>query len=890
MKLHLMDDSDLLLQSKLHAPPPRPGAVPRPRLVERIEQGLRGGVVLVSAPAGFGKSSLLAQWAAGRKTPPAWLSLDENDNDPARFFTYLAAAIQAATGRPTGRLDKLLAARQALPVQILANALLGDLEQAGGGPVIVLDDLHVLHETGIHQGLAYLIERLPAGASIILSTRADPPVPLARLRSLGRLEELRAADLRFNPEESRQLLDQALGLRLNPEQMAALDSRTEGWAAGLQMAGLSMRGRSDLDAFLRDFSGSHRFILDYLVEEVLKKQPPEVQAFLLETSLLERLCGDACDALLDSTGSQALLEQIERDNLFLIPLDQERRWYRYHPLFADLLRARLQRTAPDRIPWLHKQAGTWFESHGFLAEAVEHALQAGDDLFTAGLVERYAQERWALSDRDFLNLMRRLPDGLIENRPAPGIYKAWMLIIAGQVDAAEALLIALATRIDPDSAAQRPIAGFVRLLRLYAAALRGLPGGEPLPDPRILDQIPPDRLSMRNSADVVYAMLSLYRSDLETARAILRETIRRDEAAGGTTALSVAGSFLARLSLLQGRLSEAAATCRESIQSMTARGLELFYLPGNCYLTLGDALRERGDLDQAETQIREGMRLNLPWDIPSAHAAGYTALARVRIARGDLAGAAESLEQAERYTTGRRIPPDSAWEIRALRAACLARLDRPEQAQASLETTSGATLPAYIEQIILPARARIFLARNDTQAALATLTSLEQLSAAAGYTGRRVAALALTAAVQWGAGATTGALDTLARSLELAQVEGHRSAFLDAGEPMRELIRVYLRRPDAGHKDFAKSIADLLEGDDRPAPSQAGLVEALTPRELEVLERIAAGDSNQAIAARLVITLSAVKKHAGSIYGKLGVNSRTQAVRRAREFGLLPAE
>lgn len=885
-----MDDSGLLLQSKLHAPSPRPGAVPRPRLVERIEQGLHGGLVLISAPAGFGKSSLLAQWAAGRPTSPARLSLDENDNDPARFFTYLAAAIQAATGRPSEGLDKLLAARQALPTQILANALLGDLEQAGGGPVIVLDDLHVLHEPGIVQGLAYLIERLPSGASMILSTRADPPIPLARLRSLGRLEELRAADLRFNLEESRLLFDQALGLHLNPEQLAALDSRTEGWAAGLQMAGLSMRGRSDLDAFLRDFSGSHRFILDYLVEEVLKKQPPEVEAFLLDTSILERLCAEICDALLERSGSQALLEQIERDNLFLIPLDQERRWYRYHPLFADLLRARLQQTAPERTPILHRRAGAWFESRGFLAEAVEHALQARDDLFTAGLVERYAQERWALSDRDFLNLMRRLPDALIENRPALGIYKAWMLIIAGQVDPADALLAALAGRIDPDSAEQRPIAEFVRLLRLYVAALRGLPDDEPLPDPRLLDQIPPDRLGMRNSADEVYAMLSLYRGDLETARAILRETIRRDQAAGGTTALSVAGSFLARLSLLQGRLSEAAAICRESIWAMAERGLELFYLPGNCYLTLGYVLRERGELDQAEAQIREGMRLNLPWDIPSAHATGYIALARVRMARGDLAGAVESLEQAERHTTGSRIPPDTAWEMRAARAACLARLGQPEQAQAGLENPSGAALPAYIEQINLPARARICLARKDTPAALAILTGLERQTAAAGYAGRQIAALALLAAAQWRAGDTQAALETLARGLDLAQAEGYRSAFLDAGEPMPELIRVYLRRPDAGHKDFAKSIADLLEGPDRPASSQAGLVEALTPRELEVLERIAAGDSNQAIAGRLVITLSAVKKHAGSIYGKLGVDSRTQAVRRARELGLLPPD
>jgi len=386
-------ERDVLLATKLHLPQPRAGFLPRLRLVDRLTEGLASELTLVCAPAGFGKTSLLGDWARRRTQPTAWLSLDEGDNDPVRFWWYVAAALDTA-GAGTGRLTARLGGPRPVALELVVTAVINQLATSPDEVVLVLDDYQVIESPAVHDSLVLLLDRLPPGLRVVLASRADPPLPLARLRARNQLAELRAADLRFTLLEAAAFLREAAGLDLTAASLAALDARTEGWAAGLQLAALSLRGHTDPAGFVATFSGSHRHVLDYLTEEVLTRQPGQVTSFLLETSVLERLSGPLCDAVTGRTDSQVMLEAIERANLFLLPLDEVRRWWRYHHLFADLLRARLQQAHPDRVPALHRNAAAWLERRGLVDDAIRHALAAGEVEWAARLVEQHAQARF----------------------------------------------------------------------------------------------------------------------------------------------------------------------------------------------------------------------------------------------------------------------------------------------------------------------------------------------------------------------------------------------------------------------------------------------------------------------------------------------------------------
>src|SRR6266516_2490808 len=479
---------DVLLATKLYVPGPRPGFVPRPRLADRLEEGLARGLVLVCAPAGSGKTVLLADWARRRGRPVAWLSLDAADNDPARFWRHAVAALSQArpgVGELAGRVPGSPAPSSS---EGRMTALINKLaaQPAEDKAVLVLDDYHLIDSQPVHEAVLFLLEHLPPGLRLVLASRSDPPLPLARLRACGQLAELRAAELRFTADEAAALLREAIGADLPGATVAALTARTEGWAAGLQLAGLSLRGQADAAGSVAAFSGSHRYVLDYLTGEVLEGQTGQVRGFLLETAVLERLTGELCDAVTGRTGGQAMLEQVERAGLFLVPLDEVRGWWRYHHFFADLLQARLQQERPGRVPALHRNAAAWCEERGLANDAVRHALAAGEPVWAARLMERHFDAQFYLRGEGATvqRWIASLPAELVTSRPRLLLAQALLVLASGRVEAAGPPLDAAERAFT--SAADEPfestvgveswllnVPATVTTQRAYLAALRG---------------------------------------------------------------------------------------------------------------------------------------------------------------------------------------------------------------------------------------------------------------------------------------------------------------------------------------------------------------------------------------------------------------------------------
>jgi LuxR family maltose regulon positive regulatory protein len=906
------------LKTKLYVPGLPQAVVMRPRLAAQIEAGTQRGLCLISAPAGFGKTTALAEWAAQNQARLAWVSLDAGDNDLRRFFTYLLFSLEmaGATGPDSAALRAEIGA---LPPRTLLEALIGDLESNQEPFVLVLDDYHVITAQPIHEALTFLLDHCPPSMRLVIATRSDPPIPLARWRARGRLGELRQNELRFTPEETAAFLNQVMGLPLEPEAITLLETRTEGWIAGLQLAALSMQGRQDIAGFLRAFSGSHRFILDYLVEEVINRQPAEIQAFLLHTSILDRLCGPLCDKVLEngesrmesgqvsdsplstlgSHSSQSTLEYLERANLFLVPLDDERRWYRYHHLFAELLRARLRQFSPGLIPGLHRRASAWLDQNGFPIEALQHALAAQDYDGAARLIQQHGHERWSASDLSFMTFLSQLPVEMLETRPNLGIYRVWMLLIYGQIEAAQALLERLVQHLPTtsDDPELEGIRGFCELISSYTGILTRQEIDLRLPDRRALEFIPEEFLAMRNSAEVVYARLLIYAGDFDQAEELLRNAVRRDLAAGGTTAIPICIATLARMRIVQGRLGEAAGLCREYLKMVTERDRRRFYNSGDLNIALAEVLFEWDELKAAEAEARTGIEANEPWNIPIATVMGYTVLARLQRTGGDLEGASASLERAEKAVAGRRIPPEGFSELYGQRLRLgrergdlIARGDLAA-AREWLSRLPASYSPLFLWELDNLNRARFLMDEREYTQALELLDKLAAGAEAGKRACRSIQIGLLRALVLQALGQLPQAYAQLKLCLDLAEPEGYVRTFLEEGEPALELLTACARHTGGAHSAYIQRLLSAFHGGsiaEAARPYQGKLVEPLTPRELEVLRCLSAGDSNGEIAAKLFISVSAVKKHTGSIYGKLGVASRTQAVARGRQLGLLP--
>jgi len=896
-----------LIQTKLHLPFTRPGLVPRPRLQEQIARGLRGPLTLVVAPAGFGKTTLVACCVANREMGVAWLSLDKNDNPSGRFLTYLVAALRTAGSRIGSEAAQLLADIQQTSPEAVLTSLINDLDSAGGEVVLVLDDYQLITNQSIHENVTFLLDHCPNTFHLVVATRSDPSLPLARLRARGQLVELRAADLRFTISEASRFLNDVMGLNLGAESVALLEERTEGWVAGLQMAALSMRDRADVHGFIEGFSGTNRYILDYLLEEVLASQPPDITHFLLFTSILERLTAPLCDYLLESNlgpqpgggidasnpalSSHQVLEYLERQNLFLISLDEERVWFRYHHLFADLLQARLQQAQPDVIPVLRARASAWLEQEGWISEAIQHLLAARELDRAADLIERYGPGRWEESDISVVQMAENLPPKMLLERPKIGIYQAWLLINQGIIEKALPLLEDLARHFasTQTNSKQKWMDTWVRLALAFLGRQASALGGSPLPGAQELQAIPANELVLRDAADILLGMALTRRGEIDRAAEFSVQAIQKQKMRHGTLAIPSLVPFLATLFLFQGRLREAASLCREYLELIKEKGIKVS-TAGNLDVVLGNVHYEWNALELAEKHIRAGLRANEPWQNIMTDAFGLLALAHTLKARGDYAGAMQTVEKFEWRLRDQTRPIEFYEEYRTLRVLV-------ELAFGNLQTAlDWADRLPYSEDFHLHpiyyqrTLARTYLAQGryaEVEKMLEIYMERAPSSTAGNWVAQQLEINLLRAAAASGQQRLPDALALVKASLFLAEPEGYIRAFLDLGQPVRDLLAAYLRTEYPVHKTFARKVLDAFTPSNTSGSQPAGLVEPLSDRELEVLQLMALGKTNQEIARQLVVARGTIKAHAASIYRKLEVANRTEAVARARQLGIL---
>lgn len=881
-----------ILATKLYIPLPRPKAVLRPRLIERLEEGSHHKLTLISAPAGFGKTTLLSEWAAGCERRVAWLSLDEGDNDPRRFLAYLVAALQTVAASIGNGVLGMLQLPQLPPNESILTVLLNEVTATPESFILVLDDYHVIDAEPIDHILTFLVEHLPLPAHLVIATREDPPLPLARLRARGQLTELRVSDLRFTPSEAAEFLNQTMGLKLSAEDIAALEARTEGWIVGLQLAAVSLQGHKDTAGFIKSFTGSHRFVLDYLVEEVLQQQPENIQTFLLRTSILDRLCGPLCDAVLlgRSGAGQQTLAYLERSNLFIISMDNERRWYRYHHLFADSLRQRLrQNIAPSpeearpEVNALHIHASQWFEDHGLAVEAFRHAAAADDVERAQRLI---AGDRIPQHLRDavapILDWLGSLPRRVLDARPWLWWRHASLLLIHGQTTGVEEKLQAAEDAVQGRETQDqdRNLVGLIAAARAVLALTRYDVETMLAQSRRALEYLNPDNMITRATAYWTMGSAYVFSRDRAAARRAFTEALSLSQASGDIFTAILATVGLGNVEEAENRLDVAAATYRRVLQMASDQPLQIIH---EVHLGLARILYEWNDLDTAEQHARQGLDLAKQYDrVIDRFIVCEVFLARLKLARGDVAGAASILAKADQSVHRHHF---------AHRAAEVAAA----QVVTFLHQGNLAAAGRLAETHQLPlSQARVHLAREDAPAALALLEPLRRQAEAKGWQDERLRVMVLQSVAHLAQGEKDKALQLLSEALALAAPGGFVRLFVDEGEPIARLLSAA-----TAHGMMPAYVAKLLavfetekqkreDASSLPsAPPGPTLIEGLSRRELDVLRLIAQGLSNREIGERLFLALVTVKGHNQRIFGKLQVKNRTEAVARARELGLL---
>jgi ATP/maltotriose-dependent transcriptional regulator MalT len=899
--------ADELLSTKVTIPRVRPDALVRGRLFEALDEALERKMTLVCSPAGFGKTTLLADWASRKKGPVAWLSLDRDDGDPARFWRYVAAALERA-GVSTGeRFHSLLEARGGGPSAEDLTTALNALQALSEEVTLVLDDYHTIEARPVHDDMTFFVEHLSAPLHLVVASRTDLSLPLAKLRASDQIIELRAADLRFTPEESAAFLRDVWGLDLQPATVFALESRTEGWAVGLQLAALSLRNRPDPDAFVRAFTGTNRYILDYLSEQVLERQPERIRTFLLETSILERLTGPLCDAVTGGSDGKRMLEELERANLFLVPLDDERRWYRLHQLFADLLRARLQQAGVARLHELHRRAAEWCERHGLIDEAIHHAIGADEKGWAARLVEEHLWWIIGRDDRAIERWLSRLTDDVVRSRPALCLAEGLRQLFLGRLDAAASWAdeaertfasrhgeqtIGVLTQVGVVGEVPAAIA----LLRSFIAGARG--------DPQVMaaharsaealmaevEQGP--RFWARALAGTQAAWMQGRLADAEGAAADMLAEAR----ASPHPEPGMVSTFpLGRIQQARGALSAALRTHREGLQLADEDPKASRYHAGLAHLGIAQVLYERDQLDEALTHLKEaaGLGRQMIW---------FRELERITSAwihqaMGDAESALDSMDEACRAQA-------SLWPLApSERARLLLAQGRMRDVEQWAEDRglSDHEEVSYLRERDHLVLARVLLAGAEPERALALLRHLDELARSQGREASLIQILSVRSLALEALGDRPGAFACLSDALALARPERQIRVFADEGPPMAALLRRLVR---AGARDRPAGIprtkrdhpnrvirAFRLPSARAGTPGAAGtpvpLIEPLTPRELEILGSVAAGRRNREIADELVVTLDTVKKHLSHIFDKLGASTRTEAVARARELDLI---
>ncbi len=909
-----------ILATKLYIPPPRPKIVLRSRLLERLNAGLRRKLTLISAPAGFGKTTLISEWISqqtkgtpGEALPPsnvAWLSLDEGDNDPARFLLYLIAALQTIQPRLGMGLIGVLQTPQPPPPESILVSLINELITLPEHFALVLDDYHLIDAKPIDDALTFLLEHLPPKMHLILTTREDPDLPLARLRARSQLTELRAADLRFTPSEAAEFLNQVMDLHLSAENITALENRTEGWIAGLQLAAISMlglygagqgnagqggAGHEEVSRFIQSFTGSHHFVMDYLVEEVLHQQSDYVQTFLLRTSILDRLCAPLCEAVLRGEieiSGQETLEYLQKANLFLIPLDNERRWYRYHHLFADLLRQRLPKSiatsteeAASYVNALHIRASQWFEDNDLLLEAFHHA-GVGQDVDRA---ERLIDEgglplQFSGAAAAVLAWIKSLPDTVLNAKPSLWWRYAALLLINGQTTGVEENLraaeMALAASAQPDTDGDgktRNLIGQIATARATLALTRYDVEAMLAQSRRALEYLAPNSLFNRSTANWTLGYAHILLGDRLEARRALTDSIALSQSCGAIFTFILATIGLGTLQEADNQLHQAAETYRHILHLVGDQPQQII---NEVHLGLARIFYEWNDLEAAQRHGTQSLQLAQRYE---RHIDRFVLcevfLARLKLAQGDLAGAATLLAKTElsvRQNFTHRMP-----EVAAVQVPVLLRQGMLDTAAQMAQTYN---LPLC--------QARVHLAQGDLSSALTVLEAYRQQMEAKGWQDERLKAMVLQAVALFVQGEKDRAGQLLGEALTLAEPGGFIRLFVDEGAPMEALLS---RLKDAGDRftegvrTYIRTLLAAFETRKDTSPSLVPhpLVEPLSQREVEILQLIAEGLSNHEICERLFLALSTVKGHNQRIFGKLQVQRRTEAIARARELGLL---
>jgi len=876
-----------LIATKLHIPSPRRDLVARRRLQERLASAVNAKLILVSAPAGFGKTMLVTEWlaaAADDGTAVAWLSLDERDNDPGLFWSYVLAALQRAVTGLGASAAALLESGNAPTEDVLAT-LVNELHGADHDVALVLDDLHVIDRAEIHDGLTYLLDHLPERTHLVIASRSDPPLPLARMRARGELAEIRAADLRFTAEEAAEYLNGAMGLQLTAADIATLESRTEGWIAALQLAALSLQGRDDTSSFIAGFAGDDRFIVDYLAGEVLQRQPESVRRFLLETSVLDRLHGSLCDAVTGTTGGKAALEGLDRQNLFVIPLDDRREWYRYHHLFADVLRARLLDEDPAAPVELHRRASTWYAEHGEPSDAVRHALAAGDVSGAADLAElALPAVRRDRQDATIREWVQAIPEDIVRVRPVLAIGFVGDLISKGEIDRVDARLheveqwLALppeacdqAGMIVVDDAQLPALPGAVEMYRAAVALMRGDIVATVDHARRVLDVAPDDDELGRAAAHALLGLAAWSEGDLDTAFAEYTLSIAGMRRIGHIADILGESIAMADIRVAQGRLRDAQRLYEEGLQLVADHGAGPLRGTADMHVGLAEILRERDERDAAAEHLRRAEELDR-FGTRQYPYRSRAVRAGLRLAEGDTAGCLALLDEAERvYDTdfSPAVRPVGARRARTNVLRGDMNAARAWVRERKLSTDDELRYVTEFEHITL---AIILIndqpSERELQQVRAMLDRLLVGAEAGGRGSTVIEILAVQALAFDASGDTASALDALRRAVELAEPEGYVRVFAFLG-PRLQGLRELLAAGAAPHR-----------------PEQSVLVDPLSDRELDVLRLLRSDLSGPDIARELTVSLNTMRSHTKSIYSKLGVNNRREAVSRADELGL----